>query len=63
MTQGKHVELSVAQRTDVWRCWKAGESLRSDGPWTGRIRRFTVCWPITGGLFRRFVGVGCSPLP
>ncbi len=31
MTQGKYVELSVAQRTDVWRRWKAGESLHRIG--------------------------------
>jgi IS30 family transposase len=31
MTQGKYVELSVAQRTDVWRRWKAGESLHTIG--------------------------------
>jgi hypothetical protein len=31
MTQGKFVELSVAQRTDVWRRWKAGESLHAIG--------------------------------
>ena len=31
MAQGKYVELSVAQRTDVWRRWKAGESLHTIG--------------------------------
>src|SRR5258708_6804936 len=31
MTQGKYLELSGAQRTDVWRCWKAGESLHTIG--------------------------------
>ena len=31
MTQGKYVELSVAQRTDVWHRWKAGESLHTIG--------------------------------
>ncbi len=31
MTQGKYVELSVAQRTEVWRRWKAGESLHRIG--------------------------------
>lgn len=29
MTQGKYVELSEAQRTEVWRRWKAGESLHT----------------------------------
>jgi hypothetical protein len=31
MAQGKYVELSVAQRTDVWRRWKAGEALNTIG--------------------------------
>jgi hypothetical protein len=33
MTQGKYVELSVAQRTDVWRRWKFRDSsvLRATG--------------------------------
>jgi hypothetical protein len=31
MTQGKYVELSVAQRTEVWRRWKEGESLHTIG--------------------------------
>jgi len=31
MAQGKYVELSVAQRTEVWRRWKAGESLHRIG--------------------------------
>ena len=31
MTQGKYVELSGAQRTEVWRRWKAGESLHTIG--------------------------------
>jgi hypothetical protein len=31
MTQGKYRDLSVAQRADVWRRWKAGESLHTMG--------------------------------
>jgi hypothetical protein len=31
MTQGKYVELSGAQRTELWRRWKAGESLHTIG--------------------------------
>src|SRR6202140_531170 len=31
MAQGKYVELSAAQRTDVWCRWKAGESLHTIG--------------------------------
>jgi len=57
MTQGKYVELSVEQRADVWRRWKAGDSLHTIGvPWTGRIRPFTACWRVTVGLFRQSVG-------
>jgi hypothetical protein len=31
MTQGKRVELSAEQRTDMWHRWKAGESLHESG--------------------------------
>jgi IS30 family transposase len=31
MTQGKRAEVSAAQRTDIWRRWKAGESLHEIG--------------------------------
>jgi IS30 family transposase len=31
MTQGKRVELSAAQKTDVWCRWKAGKSLHAIG--------------------------------
>jgi hypothetical protein len=31
MTQGKYVELSAAQWTDVWCRWKAGDSLHTIG--------------------------------
>jgi len=31
MTQGKYVELAVPQRTEVWRRWKAAESLHRIG--------------------------------
>jgi hypothetical protein len=31
MTQGKRVELSAAQKTDVWCRWKAGQSLHTIG--------------------------------
>ena len=31
MAQGKYVELSVAQRADVWSRWKAGDSLHTIG--------------------------------
>src|ERR1022692_204661 len=31
MTQGRRVRLSAAQRTDLWRRWKAGQSLHQIG--------------------------------
>ena len=31
MTQGRRVELSAKQRTDLWRRWKAGQSLHEIG--------------------------------
>jgi hypothetical protein len=36
MAQGKRVEVSAAQRTEIWRRWKAGESLHEIGPAFGR---------------------------
>jgi hypothetical protein len=31
MTEGRWVRLSAEQRTEIWRRWKAGESLREIG--------------------------------
>jgi hypothetical protein len=31
MTQGKRTKLSAAQKTDIWRRWKAGHSLHQIG--------------------------------
>jgi hypothetical protein len=36
MAQGKRVEISGAQRTEIWRRWKAGESLHEIGRAFGR---------------------------
>ena len=36
MSQGKRVEVSAAQRTEIWRRWKAGESLHEIGRAFGR---------------------------
>ena len=36
MAQGKKVEVSPAQRADIWRRWKAGESLHEIGRAHGR---------------------------
>ena len=63
MTQGKYVELSVAQRTDVWRRWKAGESLHTIGralAGQSRIPPVHCLLAHHGGIvFRRFVGARC----
>ena len=59
MTQGKYVELSAAQRAELWRRWKAGESLHRIGRALDRphTSAFTVCYRITVGLFRHFVAL------
>jgi hypothetical protein len=31
MTEGRRVRLSAEQRTEIWRRWKTGESLREIG--------------------------------
>ena len=36
MTQGKRDRLSAEQRTDMWRRWKAGESLHEIGLAVGK---------------------------
>jgi hypothetical protein len=36
MAEGKRAKVSSAQRTDIWRRWKAGESLREIGRASGQ---------------------------
>ena len=43
MTQGKHVELSAGQQSDVWCRWKAGESLHTIGRAFGRPHTSIHC--------------------
>ncbi len=43
MTQGKRVELSVTQRTDVWCRWKAGQSLHMIGRAFGKPHTSIHC--------------------
>jgi hypothetical protein len=52
MTQGKYVELSVAQRTDVWRRWKAGESLHTIGRAFDRPHTSIHCLLAMRDIFR-----------
>ena len=55
MTQGKRFGLSAAQKRDVWRRWKAGESLHKIGRAFGKehssIRRLVSRhgWVCSGG--------------
>ena len=58
MAQGKRVEVSAAQRTEIWRRWKAGESsVRSGEHSAANIPLFNCCYRIMAGSFRPFVGV------
>jgi hypothetical protein len=43
MTQGKRVGLSAAQRTEVWRRWKAGQSLHEIGRAFGKPHTSIHC--------------------
>jgi hypothetical protein len=43
MTQGKRVELSAAQRTDVWSRWKTGQSLHTIGRAFGKPHTSIHC--------------------
>jgi IS30 family transposase len=43
MTQGKRVELSAAQKTDVWCRWKAGQSLHEIGRAFGKPHTSIHC--------------------
>jgi len=43
MTQGKRTELSAAQRTEVWRRWKAGQSLHEIGRAFGKPHTSIHC--------------------
>ena len=43
MTQGKRFGLSAAQKRDVWRCWKAGDSLHNIGRTFGKEHSSIRC--------------------
>ncbi|HEY3618736.1 MAG TPA: IS30 family transposase [Candidatus Sulfotelmatobacter sp.] len=43
MAQGKRAEVSAAQRTDIWRRWKAGESLHEIGRAYGKPHSCIRC--------------------
>src|SRR5579864_4243338 len=44
MAQGKRVKLSVAQRADLWSCWKAGQSLHAIGRAFGKPHNSIHCF-------------------
>ncbi len=43
MTQGKRAELSEVQKNDVWRRWKAGQSLHMIGRACGKPHTSIHC--------------------
>jgi hypothetical protein len=43
MTQGKRIELSARQRSDIWSRWKAGQSLREIGRVIGKPHTSIHC--------------------
>ena len=61
MIQGKRFGLSAAQKRDVWRLWKAGDSLHKIGHAFGKEHSSIVVWcRVTVGLFRRSGGARSS---
>lgn len=61
MAQGKYAELSVAQRSDVWRRWKAGESLHAIGRAVDRPHTSIHCLLAHQGV-RRLGQEACASL-
>src|ERR1700694_648579 len=49
MSEGKQSRLSAAQRADVWRRWKAGESLHEIGRACGKPHNCIRCVLLTSG--------------
>ena len=57
MAQGKRVEVSAAQRAEIWRRWKSGESLLRSGEHSAaNIPPFICCYRIMVGSFRPSAG-------
>jgi IS30 family transposase len=63
MTLRRRVKLSEQQRNDMWRRWKAGQSLHEFGRIFGKDHvPFNLCWRSMAGLFQQFVGARCALL-
>jgi hypothetical protein len=61
MTEGRRVRLSAEQRTEIWRRWKAGESLREIGAPSARtMAPFSFFYRNAGGSFRPFAAARCE---
>jgi hypothetical protein len=60
MKPGKRFGLSAEQKIDVWRRWKAGQTLHEIVPLAKTIPRFGVWCHVTGELLRPSGGVGSS---
>ena len=51
MKPGKRFGLSAIQKSDIWRRWKAGETLHEIGaPLRSQIAPFAVCCCLAEGL-------------
>ena len=58
MKRGKRFGLSAEEKIDVWRRWKAGQTLHEIG--RKNIPLFVVWCRVTVGLFRHCGGVRSS---
>ena len=62
MSEVKRVKLSSAQRAEMWRRWKAGQSQHEIGRALGRGHGSIHFWLfLTGGLLLRRAGVLVEP--
>ena len=64
MKQGRRFGFSAEQQLDVWRRWKAGQTLREIGRafWQKNIPPFVAWCRVTGGLLPPSGGVRSSAL-
>ena len=61
MKQGRRFGLSAEQKLDVWRRWKAGQTLHEIGaPLARSIRPFVAWCRVTVGLLRQYGGARSS---
>ena len=62
MRLGRRYGLSAAQKTEIWRRWKAGELLHETAvPSAKTTARFISCYRSTAGLFQLFVAPRSEP--